>query len=121
MVGLLLENTTAAEAANNMIALKQRLMQNGFRFGVVVPVLLTDNGGEFSLVDAFENDGDPDWQLAYEAMSRIALTLEDIDLSAKVHSRIQHEDLYSLVETSFIPYGSESGKTAQCIFYVNPP
>ena len=39
-----------------MIALKQRLMQNGFRFGVVVPVLLTDNGGEFSLVDAFEND-----------------------------------------------------------------
>ena len=36
------------------------------------------------------------------------LTLEDIDLSAKVHSRIQHEDLYSLVETSFIPYGSES-------------
>ena len=36
------------------------------------------------------------------------LTLEDMDLSLKVRSRIQEEDLYSLVETSFIPYGSES-------------
>lgn len=36
------------------------------------------------------------------------LTLEDMDLSVKVRSRIQEEDLYSLVETSFIPYGSES-------------
>ena len=56
MIGLLLENKTAAEAANKIMALKQRLAQNGFRFGDVVPVLLTDNGGEFSLVDAFEND-----------------------------------------------------------------
>ncbi len=36
------------------------------------------------------------------------LTLEDIDISAKIHNRIKEEDLYSLVETSFIPYGSES-------------
>lgn len=36
------------------------------------------------------------------------LTLEDIDISAKVRNRIGEEDLYSLVETSFIPYGSES-------------
>lgn len=36
------------------------------------------------------------------------LTLEDIDTSAKAHSRIRNEDLYTLVETSFIPYGSES-------------
>lgn len=36
------------------------------------------------------------------------LTLEEIDTSAKAHSRIQNEDLYTLVETSFIPYGSES-------------
>lgn len=36
------------------------------------------------------------------------LTLEDIDVSAKIRSRIKEEDLYSLVETSFIPYGSES-------------
>lgn len=36
------------------------------------------------------------------------LTIEDIDISAKVRNRIKEEDLYSLVETSFIPYGSES-------------
>lgn len=36
------------------------------------------------------------------------LTLEDMDLSVKVRSRIRAEDLYSLVETTFIPYGSES-------------
>lgn len=36
------------------------------------------------------------------------LTLEDMDLSVKVRNRVKEEDLYSLVETSFIPYGSES-------------
>lgn len=56
MIGLLLENKTAAEAANKITALKRRLSQNSFRFGDIIPVLLTDNGGEFSLVDSFEND-----------------------------------------------------------------
>ncbi len=37
-----------------------------------------------------------------------ALTLDDIDLTSKIRARIQEEDLYSLVETCFIPYGSES-------------
>lgn len=36
------------------------------------------------------------------------LTLEDFDISTKIRSRIQTEDLYSVVETSIIPYGSES-------------
>ena len=36
------------------------------------------------------------------------LTLEEIDLSAKIQHRIAQEDLYSIVETTFIPYGSES-------------
>lgn len=36
------------------------------------------------------------------------LTLEEIDLSAKIQNRIAQEDLYSIVETTFIPYGSES-------------
>lgn len=36
------------------------------------------------------------------------LTLEEFDLSTKIHNRIREEDLYSIVETSFIPYGSES-------------
>lgn len=37
-----------------------------------------------------------------------SLTIDDIDLYAQVSRRIKDEDLYSIVDTSFIPYGSES-------------
>lgn len=37
-----------------------------------------------------------------------SLTIDDIDLYAMVSKRIKKEDIYSIVETSFIPYGSES-------------
>jgi len=41
-----------------------------------------------------------------EAMQ--SLTFDDIDQYAVVSRRIRKEDIYSIVETSFIPYGSES-------------
>ena len=56
MIGLLLENKTAAEAASKIQGLKVKLNTLGFRFGDIAPLLLTDNGGEFSIVSAFEND-----------------------------------------------------------------
>ena len=56
MIGLLLENKTAAEAANKIQALKTKLKALDFNFGDIAPLLLTDNGGEFSIVSAFEND-----------------------------------------------------------------
>ncbi len=37
-----------------------------------------------------------------------SLTVDEIDLSSRINRRIKTEDLYSIVETSFIPYGSES-------------
>ena len=37
-----------------------------------------------------------------------SLTVDDIDLYAMVSKRIQSEDIYSIVDTAFIPYGSES-------------
>ncbi len=37
-----------------------------------------------------------------------SLTVDEIDLSAQINRRIKNEDLYTLVETSFVPYGSES-------------
>ena len=37
-----------------------------------------------------------------------SLTFDDIDQYAVVSRRIRKEDIYSIVETSFIPYGSES-------------
>ena len=58
MVGLLLENKTAAEAAKKICQLKQDLAAHGFVFGDIIPLLLTDNGGEFSCVSAFENNAD---------------------------------------------------------------
>ncbi|MEE3392391.1 MAG: DUF3881 family protein [Lachnospiraceae bacterium] len=36
------------------------------------------------------------------------LAVEDLDLNERVQRRIDHEDLYSIVESTFIPYGSES-------------
>jgi hypothetical protein len=41
-----------------------------------------------------------------EAMQ--SLTFDDIDQYAVVSRRVRKEDIYSIVETSFIPYGSES-------------
>ena len=58
MAGLLLENKTAAEAAGKIQLLKARLKKSGFCFGDIAPLLLTDNGGEFSIVSAFEADAD---------------------------------------------------------------
>ena len=56
MAGILLENKTAAEAASKIRLLKEKLNANGFSFGELFPVMLTDNGGEFSCAQAFENN-----------------------------------------------------------------
>ena len=37
-----------------------------------------------------------------------SLTIDDIDMYAMITKRIQKEDVYSIVDTTFIPYGSES-------------
>lgn len=37
-----------------------------------------------------------------------SLTIDDIDLYAMITRRSRHEDVYSIVESTFIPYGSES-------------
>ncbi|SFS04533.1 DUF3881 family protein [Anaeromicropila populeti] len=37
-----------------------------------------------------------------------SLTIDDIDLYAMISRRSKNEDIYSIVETSFIPYGAES-------------
>ena len=58
MFGLLLENKTAPEAASKIRALKAGLLAAGVAFGDIFPVLLTDNGGEFADVFAFENNAE---------------------------------------------------------------
>ena len=56
MFGILMENKAAAEAGMRIQLLKKRMNDAGFSFGDIFPVLLTDNGGEFSNVHAFEDD-----------------------------------------------------------------
>lgn len=54
MIGLLCENKTAAATACALTGLKERLKSFGFDFGDIFPVILTDNGGEFSCVNEIE-------------------------------------------------------------------
>ena len=58
MFGLLMDDKTAAEAALRVRALKGALNKVDVRFSAVMPLLLTDNGGEFSNVSAFTDDLD---------------------------------------------------------------
>ena len=64
MFGLLLDDKTAAEATLKVRALKETLQTGGVRFGDVLPLLLTDNGGEFANISAFMSD--PDGELETE-------------------------------------------------------
>ena len=56
MFGLLLDNKTADEAASKIRALKKAFSEYDIKFGDVMPLLLTDNGGEFANVSAFTED-----------------------------------------------------------------
>lgn len=56
MIGLLLEDKSAAEAASKIRFLKEKMSTCGIRFGDIFPLLLTDNGGEFANVSAFTAD-----------------------------------------------------------------
>jgi len=55
MAGLLLEDKTAAEVTGKLLNLKKLFGERGLAFGEVLPLILTDNGGEFANVAAFEN------------------------------------------------------------------
>lgn len=67
MIGLLLDGKTSAEASAKILEFKKRLLENGFSFGKIIPVILTDNGGEFSAVSTFENtlDGVPETKMFF--------------------------------------------------------
>lgn len=58
MFGLLLEDKTAAQMAIAITSLKERLLKAGYCFGDIFPLILSDNGGEFSCISTFENDPD---------------------------------------------------------------
>jgi IS30 family transposase len=67
MFGRLLDGKTAAEAAEKIRQLRTAFAANDIRFGSVFPLLLTDNGGEFSDVSSIENglDGEKETMLFF--------------------------------------------------------
>ena len=58
LFALLLDNKTALEVATKFAALKERVMDGGCAFHQLFPVILTDNGSEFSYVEELERDID---------------------------------------------------------------
>jgi len=58
MFGLLLDDKSATQAAEKIVSLKRKFSEKGKNFSDIFPLLLTDNGGEFSNIWAFENDLD---------------------------------------------------------------
>ncbi len=54
MIGILSDNKSLGEVTSKIKRLKQTLVDNGFSLGKLIPVLFTDNGGEFSNVSGFE-------------------------------------------------------------------
>ena len=58
LLGFLVENKTAKACSDAIVKLKETLLLHGYSFGDIVPVILTDNGGEFGSVETFENDID---------------------------------------------------------------
>lgn len=56
MFGLLLEDKSSLEVSEKTTNLKAVLTGRGFVFGDIIPLALTDNGGEFANVSAIENN-----------------------------------------------------------------
>jgi IS30 family transposase len=56
MFGLLLKDKSSLEVSEKVASLKATLTDGGFFFGDIIPLALTDNGGEFSNVSAIENN-----------------------------------------------------------------
>lgn len=58
MAGFLLEDKSAPALADKVKELKDSLAVIGLRFGDIIPLALTDNGGEFANIAAIENNAD---------------------------------------------------------------
>ena len=56
MFGLLLEDKSSFEVSEKVTNLKAVLTGSGFVFGDMIPLALTDNGGEFANVSVIENN-----------------------------------------------------------------
>ena len=67
MVGFLLDSKTASNVASAFFDIKSSFNENDIAFPNIVPLVLTDNGGEFSKADAIEQNlnGDKETSLFF--------------------------------------------------------
>ncbi len=56
MLGRLLPSKSAKDVAAQFLLLRALFANHGFSFSDLFPVILTDNGGEFSDIFSIEND-----------------------------------------------------------------
>jgi len=56
MFGILLDDKTADSASSAIRSIKVKFSEHNIRFGDIFPLIITDNGGEFSDIAAFESD-----------------------------------------------------------------
>jgi len=56
MIGILLNDKTSAEVTEKIKIFKRTLLNNGFDFGDIFSLILTDNGSEFANIAVIEND-----------------------------------------------------------------
>lgn len=91
--------------------------------GRAVPIMLTGLASEGKILLGTSKDSNTERNIISDSKQRTqllaeakkgnqeaidSLTIDDIDLYAMVSRRIRYEDIYSIVESTFIPYGSES-------------
>lgn len=106
---------------NSLDYLDSRKLLN--QYNTLIPVTLAALSTEGKILLAIDQDEEQRQNQASAARQRSkwiadaklgnqdaidSLTLEDIDTYAMVSRRARKEDVYSIVESSFIPYGSES-------------
>jgi len=107
-VGLLMDNKSSLEAAHKIRKLKNALTLAGLRFGELFPVILTDNGGEFANVAAFELD--------LEGQKETSLFFCDpYQASQKPHCEKNHTMLRDIVPAG-APFDDYSQDTVNLIF-----
>jgi len=98
-----MDNKSSLEAAHKIRKLKNALTQADLRFGDLFPVILTDNGGEFANVAAFELD--------LEGQKETSLFFCDpYQASQKPHCEKNHTMFRDIVPggTSFDAYSQET-------------
>ena len=65
MFALLLDSNTSSEVSSKLYNLKEKFYQNNIHFSDIFPVVLTDNGSEFSKVEEIEYDFDKNLKLFF--------------------------------------------------------